>query len=961
MSSLHPDENTDEEDVSLASGSRKRSSRACDQCRKTKSKCERSPDSTVQCKSCILAGTSCTFLGPSYKRGPPKGYIRAIEQRWHQVEALLGAILQCSDPQVQNIVSTLREDDLSREILHRVDNGPYGPSGRLQQPTDATKEDFFASIMRSNERPSTSSTPQTTRSRRQSRLSREHVSSNQDDTLSMIPTPKWQDSISSMLSTHGNRGQRLTTSRSYDELSGQPLPQRRRFNGSWVPGAPEQPDLNDMYTMEDPGYSSEESAQEATQFLGHLSLDEHSEMRYHGNASGMHLLSRHDRTDDRIQGGIWQLPMARVWPPSKLKTGMPYQEDNVDEQLPPVEVQDHLLSLYFTHIHPTFPVLNKRRFLQEYNLKKHDNGLGDDMDSPSSQHSSLSGTPRPESSQKVSKFLLFSMFAVSSRFDESSHPPPPPGKMWEAGFDYLVSARSILTKVFHLSKATTVQALLVLGHRDFGMGSMEAAWANIGLAIRMAIDLGLNLNAEKWKLNGVGLFSPDEVQTRRHIWWACLLADRYGSMYMGRPICIRDADFDLPHPAIDEQEDRAPWTLLHGDPPSSKYTVSPCMTSSCFNAVAKLIVIIGSIVTDAYPVRRTTRVNRKTIHSNLETSLDQWYIDLPEELRVDTKSNRSSPPPHILTLHIRYWGAVLLLHRAFVPNWKGPEQMSLSESNAFSMKAFDLAQAAATQLSAVAALWRETFTLKRSSPFLTSYVLNAGIMHILTLRLRPANPSAIMGLRQCLDALQDMSITWPSAARGYELLDGVNLGFEPVANAPTNMMNQRPKRDAEDAFGAVDLLPQPSLHPPRSPNLQPQGIQDLNQRMMAHMLGFDIPGMQPNTSFLPGYSEWWPKHPHHHPHAGPSHPNQSSSLRDELPMGSALHDGIYRDDEHNQATSRSGYGLGRPDIRYGGGHEDMPWISHNAGPSHSQRHSQQQQQQQPQQHPPYYGYTRHGL
>lgn len=53
-----------------------------------------------------------------------------------------------------------------------------------------------------------------------------------------------------------------------------------------------------------------------------------------------------------------------------------------------------------------------------------------------------------------------------------------------------------------------------------------------------------------------------------------------------------------------------------------------------------------------------------------------------------------------------------------VPNWKGfapsstshdspcsifrsPEQMSLSESNAFSMKAFDLAQAAATQLSAV--------------------------------------------------------------------------------------------------------------------------------------------------------------------------------------------------------------------------------------------------------------------
>ena len=67
-----------------------------------------------------------TFLkGPSYKRGPPKGYIHAIEQRWHQVESLLGAILQCPDPRVQNIVYDLRQDDLAREILGRVDSGPY--------------------------------------------------------------------------------------------------------------------------------------------------------------------------------------------------------------------------------------------------------------------------------------------------------------------------------------------------------------------------------------------------------------------------------------------------------------------------------------------------------------------------------------------------------------------------------------------------------------------------------------------------------------------------------------------------------------------------------------------------------------------------------------------------------------------------------------------------------------------
>jgi hypothetical protein len=65
------------------------------------------------------------IAGPSYKRGPPKGYIHAIEQRWHQVEALIGAILQCPDERVRSIVVELKQDDLAREILARVDSGPY--------------------------------------------------------------------------------------------------------------------------------------------------------------------------------------------------------------------------------------------------------------------------------------------------------------------------------------------------------------------------------------------------------------------------------------------------------------------------------------------------------------------------------------------------------------------------------------------------------------------------------------------------------------------------------------------------------------------------------------------------------------------------------------------------------------------------------------------------------------------
>ena len=130
---------------------RRRSSKACDQCRKSKCKCERgSPQEP--CKNCVLLGTrkflvypptlsltylqfafgtftqnrltlkrqrcttynstrllACTFLGPSRKRGPPKGYIDAIEARLHQTEALIGILLASKDSRAKTLLEDLSQ------------------------------------------------------------------------------------------------------------------------------------------------------------------------------------------------------------------------------------------------------------------------------------------------------------------------------------------------------------------------------------------------------------------------------------------------------------------------------------------------------------------------------------------------------------------------------------------------------------------------------------------------------------------------------------------------------------------------------------------------------------------------------------------------------------------------------------------------------------------------------------
>lgn len=61
-------------------------------------------------------------------------------------------------------------------------------------------------------------------------------------------------------------------------------------------------------------------------------------------------------------------------------------------------------------------------------------------------------------------------------------------------------------------------------------------------------------------------------------------------------------------------------------------------------------------------------------HVELEGILDRWYFELPVHLRYECSGKSKGgagggagvPLPHVLTLHMQYWCAVLLLHR---PLW----------------------------------------------------------------------------------------------------------------------------------------------------------------------------------------------------------------------------------------------------------------------------------------------------
>ncbi|KAI9068641.1 hypothetical protein FKP32DRAFT_1683251 [Trametes sanguinea] len=201
---------------------------------------------------------------------------------------------------------------------------------------------------------------------------------------------------------------------------------------------------------------------------------------------------------------------------------------------------------------------------------------------------------------------------------------------------------------------------------------MAQAWLYVGMAVRMAQDLGLHTRAEKWTdaVGGRSLFSKAELQERRRVWYGCVVMDKYVCAYIGRPVAICERDFDTELPLEEGAEEGEVWRP-HPAPPvledpatTRRDEVVPAAGRiiSCFNESAKLSVILSQICQSIYAIRPAA--SRPAELARLDSMLTKWSLELPEHLRFDPAAPKvPPPPPHILTLHMQYWCTVLLLHR----------------------------------------------------------------------------------------------------------------------------------------------------------------------------------------------------------------------------------------------------------------------------------------------------------
>jgi hypothetical protein len=296
---------------------------------------------------------------------------------------------------------------------------------------------------------------------------------------------------------------------------------------------------------------------------------------------------------------------------SRSSIDMPIYDQN--DPLPVNRLIIHLVELFFAHLGCNYPFISQKSFTQRVEERS------------------------------IEAILVDAICALAARF--SDHPLLTAGRdssypKSEYGHIFAQRAKAAVVDTFPCPTVAAVQACLLLAYEGFGANQDSALWMYLGCAIRMAVDLGLQ------KLDGVrhqgqrdpgyhrSIHSndpPDDSTTiseqekfeieqeRIDTLWAVFILDRVISSGTGRPVTLRDVDFELTFPTISTNS-KDGWPKP-------------------FPALIQIIHLYGRVSDLLNNIRNVNDVTPKVIDglAGLEKDLTQLYQ------RLDPRINFNAP------------------------------------------------------------------------------------------------------------------------------------------------------------------------------------------------------------------------------------------------------------------------------------------------------------------------------
>ncbi|PNS18013.1 Cutinase transcription factor 1 alpha [Sphaceloma murrayae] len=280
-----------------------------------------------------------------------------------------------------------------------------------------------------------------------------------------------------------------------------------------------------------------------------------------------------------------------------------------------------LIELYFERVHPSFPIIQKRVFLDRH---RH----GD---------------------RQFSSALLAAMYILALRWwDQDSvlaQQSIPSVQALE-----VVAMRS-LTVAMQRPKLSSLQAGLLILQRHH-----SNAWPLTVQLVALSQDLGLHLDCADWT---IPLW---ERKLRKRLAWAMYMQDKWASLVFGRPSHVHSSNWSVPPLTLDDFDE----DVTAAPAPSSPSPSSSSTDVAIFLQMVELTSIMSSVVDTFYTLsgQRTTSTTQLilTKAKPVQLQLKEWFSRLPSFAKMDAPD----APPSVGYLHLAYFATEISIHRRIV-------------------------------------------------------------------------------------------------------------------------------------------------------------------------------------------------------------------------------------------------------------------------------------------------------
>ncbi|KAI0151399.1 fungal-specific transcription factor domain-containing protein [Pestalotiopsis sp. NC0098] len=331
--------------------------------------------------------------------------------------------------------------------------------------------------------------------------------------------------------------------------------------------------------------------------------------------------------------------------------------------LPPREVADELLDVYFDNVHLFYPWTHPASVRNQYRR------IWAEREPQDAVPSFEVGLGSPSCPRRVFFLALNAMFALGLQFSRfSAVEKEDAAMMFYQRIEELANM-----ELLGGNSLAHIQAVLLVSQYLLCTRDPSRCWNLTGLACRMAIGFGLQNETQSKDLPAI------EVEVRRRVWYGCVQTDMFISMTLGRKTSMSiDQGLPLPSPVDDEVLERVgtAHSSTQGYPSINAFMVENI----------KLARILGNILEVLYETASDDKTRQS--HSQpgprlqrnilgiedfgaigwLEGQLNKFTEDLPVFLQRKQNEGRGASRDVRLTrqtnvLHARILHLRILVHR----------------------------------------------------------------------------------------------------------------------------------------------------------------------------------------------------------------------------------------------------------------------------------------------------------